>query len=1266
MSGQAVRSILVGANGAVDTRSTTLTDELAARAVIPPGVRARVYRRYDLRGISGEELAAVLPVLFADPAEEEVIERLPPEDAGRRITIAAELLPGQFDQRADAAEQALRMLGFPEAEVKIADIYLIEATAAARTPLDRSAITSVLVNPVERRLLLGSPDTRFSDRAPEPEPPRRLPEFLAGEACGFSFSDADRECIVAYFRDRGHEPSETELALLATYWSDHCRHTTFRTELSEVEIESEEVSATWARFLEERRRRDEGERPLTLMEIATAAARWSAGDGELPEVILSGEVNAATVEIDARIGENQERWAVLFKNETHNHPTEIEPFGGAATCLGGAIRDPLSGRAYVYQAMRLSAGADPNPREEKALPGKLSSYAIARGAAAGYSSYGNQIGIATGLVDELYHPGYRAKRFEMGAVVGAAPAAQIRREEPVPGDLVLLIGGRTGRDGVGGATGSSRSHDERSIERAGAEVQKGNPPIERALQRLFRRTDFARLVKRSNDFGAGGVAVAVGEIAPGVAVDLDRVPLKYDGLTATEIAISESQERMAVVVAAEDLEMARAFAAAERLEATPIATITAEPRLVMRYRGEVVVEIDRDFLESAGAMRSTSVRVRTIEPYTYEGATPRREAGVEARHERGAATSGDAPDHPPSADRPLPERLGDPRYADRRALAERFDASIGGGALLAPYGGRFQRSPAVASASRLPHPAARTATVMAWGFDPDLSASSPYHGAYTAVVEALARLAATGVPRGGEWLSLQEYFPRPDEDPDRWGLPLGALLGAFQAQLDLGVRAIGGKDSMSGSYETLDVPPTLVAVALGVTEEDWVRPSHATLPGAPIVLLPVPSDERGLPSAGAFLENRAALERAAALGLVTAATVIRADGVDAAVARMCFGEHLGFVAETGIGGLAAGYGSILVELAPDTAIDELGVNACLLGRTQREPVFEWGGRRYGLDELYHAWHETGVIETVYGIGDNSTTVNELREYSAEVSRRTVQAPSGEDDWGRPMPSHRGTGPGVLLPVFYGTNCEDDTRRAFERAGARVDEYVVDPARPEEFARRLAAAQILMLPGGFSAGDEPAGSGKYIAALLRSPAIREVLEREYIEGDRLILGVCNGFQAMIRLGLVPFGRIVEREEGFPILAPNSVGHHVARHVVTRLRSNRGPWLDRVPVGTFEFLPVSHGEGRFAAAPERIETLLGDGQVATQYVDWSGEPTDDRPWNPNGSLAAVEGLTSPDGRFFGRMAHSERVVPGGYRNLPAIEPIAIFENGVRSLL
>jgi len=1251
-----VVSLIVGARAGVDIRSAVLTEELAARGVLHGGARVRVLRRYDIRGISGDSLEAAVSVLLADPAEEEVLSELPRDDDRRRILCATEYLPGQFDQRADAAEQALGMLGFAETQVKIADIYVVETDGSPGRSemLDRSALCSALVNPVERRVLIGSAAERFTDRAPVPDMPEQAAAFLEGDPCGFSFSPEDQACIVDYFRGTDRIPTETELAVLATYWSDHCRHTTFRTVLREIGIHEPRARATWELFLAERNRRGEAGRPLTLMEIATALARWRAVDGELPEVVLSGEVNAATVEIDAVIGTHTERWAVLFKNETHNHPTEIEPFGGAATCLGGAIRDPLSGRAYVYQALRLSAGAEPAPGEETVPRGKLPSYVIARGAAAGYSSYGNQIGIATGLVDELYHPGYRAKRFEMGAVVGAAPAAQIRREEPAPGDRVLLIGGRTGRDGVGGATGSSRSPDQESIERAGAEVQKGNPPVERALQRLFRDPEFARLVKRSNDFGAGGVAVAVGEIAHGLEIDLDAVPLKYDGLTATEIAISESQERMAVVVASADVDSAIALAAANRLDATPIATVTVEPRLVMRYRGKIVVMIDRAFLASAGAPREATVRIAAA------GADPAAAAST-----AGVSGGGDSDSRRAFSARPLPERLRDPRFTDRQPLAERFDATIGGGSLLAPYGGSLQRSPAVAMAALLPHREARTATVMAWGFDPDLSAASPYHGAYTAVVEALARLAATGVPAGREWLSLQEYFPRPGDDPERWGLPLAALLGALQAQLDLGVTAIGGKDSMSGSYETLDVPPTLVAVALGVAPADGVPPSHITAPDSPVVLLPVPTDERGLPDPPAFLENRRVLEGAIERGLVSAATVVRADGIDAAIARMCFGENLGFAGAPGAEAIEAGVGSIIVQLVAGASATSVGGAARILGTTRREPILEWAGTTWSLEELYGAWHGGGVTRIVYGDeADPPAPATPAAIYEApapgSASADRAGPTAGRTD------RRVDTPPTVLIPVFYGTNCEDDSRRAFESAGARVEEYVVDPQDPREFARRLAASQILMVPGGFSAGDEPAGSGKYIAAFLRSPVVREVLERHFIDGDGLILGICNGFQAMVRLGLVPFGRIVEREPGYPILAPNSAGRHVARHVVTSLRSNRGPWLDRVPVGTREFLPISHGEGRFFTTEDRLTRLFADGQVATQYVDWSGEPAASRPWNPNGSMHAVEGLLSPDGRFFGRMAHTERVRPGLYRNLPAIDPIPIFENGVRSLI
>jgi phosphoribosylformylglycinamidine synthase len=1343
---------------------------LLRRYVVVGGgeVFAPATRTVDPSGAAPDAISPAVPLVFADPAEERILSR--PEEVFGVSNETATVLSlgyryhtGQFDQRADAAEQALRILGLENVSVEVAEMAVFrlrpasDDVAAAR----RTEFVARLVNPVDSEIVPDLPGAKFSPTAAGPHGAGsdELTFPAEGILADTQLNEADRAFVRDYFAREGREPTETELAVIDTYWSDHCRHTTFRTELEGLELtesadsrlvdeasvggsEDETDHAVALRraiaevrdwYLSERARRDESHRPITLMDLATAMMRWRRADGDLGDVVFSAEINACTLRItDAIPGldgvvDPQDPWLVLFKNETHNHPTEIEPFGGAATCLGGAIRDPLSGRAYVYQAMRLTGAADPRrlgPRRADAsgealswgdagatastgettgagatasargvprlpavgtptLPGKLPQRLITTGAAHGYSSYGNQIGIATGLVDEVYHPGYRAKRLEMGAVVGAVPEAFVRREEPAPGDLVVLIGGRTGRDGIGGATGSSRSHSRTSIERAGAEVQKGNPPVERALQRLFRRREFTALVKRSNDFGAGGVAVAVGEIAEGLEIDLAAVPLKYHGLTPREIAISESQERMAVVVAAEDHGTAITLAESENLEATVIARVTAERRLVMRSGETTVADISREFLDTAGVRGRAEVHLAVGTPVLpgFAGALrDRRSPGVEP--------TGASEWIGTSLLSAVETRLTDLRNASRLSLGEWFDSSIGAGTLLAHAGGRLQRSPVTAMAARLPHVFAGAergetsappgvATVMAYGFDPDLSSSSPWCGAYTAVVESLSRLAAAGVAPGAVWLSLQEFFPRPGDDPKRWGSPAAALLGALAAQRDLGVTAIGGKDSMSGSFETIDVPPTLISVALGVMRADRVVPSHMVEAGRPVYLLPVGLTGAGVPDGRAFQEHHRRLSAATAAGEVLAAAPVRGAGWLPALVQMCFGDNLGFDLAYREGALDPAYGSIVVQLrkAPPS---EWG--AIHLGVTTADGVIVDGDELRRTADLFRRWSEpleevfpsTVVTDrtasdstSVAGHGatdEESESFEETREAVALlVDRRGARRVSRPAGWARPR---------VLVPVFPGSNCEDDTAAAFADAGALPQQIVLRTLSRERldeslaaFARALAEAQILALPGGFSAGDEPAGSGKYIAAVLQAPVIREVIEERFVEGDRLILGICNGFQALVRTGLVPFGRFVERRPGWPALAPNTIGRHVSRSVLTRIDSDLGPWMAAGSPGELASVPVSHGEGRLLCAPSILSDLAAAGQVAARYVDWQGRTRLDRPWNPNGSDDAVEALLSPDGRFLGKMGHTERERPGLNRHLPSVGSFDIFAAGVR---
>ena len=1256
-----------------------------------------VLRRYDVvcsRRLSPEAIATV----FADPAEQMVVEdgRAVWGEGDQRCwyeTVGVRYHAGQFDQRADAAEQALRVMGI-ESRVRVGEVF----SFALRGVVDearRTALIRRLVNPVDSEVISDN-DIVFplSGGGESFQTPRGVIEET-------NLNGADRAFVERYFsREERREPTATELAVIDTYWSDHCRHTTFRAALTDVQLPSptegeresraiaKRIEAAWEYYLQQREARGERERPITLMDIGTAMMRWRGGDGTTPEVVFSEEINACTVRITPEFTATlpgaggsaliDTPWEVLFKNETHNHPTEIEPYGGAATCLGGAIRDPLSGRSYVYQAMRLTGCADPRRERElpngqrigvPAVPGKLSQARITRGAAHGYSSYGNQIGVATGLVDEVYHRGYRAKRLEMGAVVGAIPAENVRRERPVAGDVVLLVGGRTGRDGVGGATGSSKSHDRDSLSSAGAEVQKGNPPVERALQRLYRSASFSSLVKRSNDFGAGGVAVAVGELAEGLEIDLDAVPLKYAGLNATEIAISESQERMAVVVAAEDADRVVELAGRENLEATVVARVSDRPRLVMRFRGRTVVDLSREFVDSAGVRGSQTVRL----PALY--------------HLR--ETSRSLPNETPLLAR-LASRLGRLRYASRLGLSEWFDSSIGGGTLLAHGGGTLQRSPQNAMAARLPHACVppgqkgELATVMAYGFDPDLSARAPWLGAYSAVIESAARLAACGVARNAMWLSLQEFFPRPGTDPQRWGLPTAALLGALAAQKEVGITAIGGKDSMSGSFEQLDVPPTLISVACGVAAPRAITAPVVDVAGARVAVIPPPTGRDRIIDGARYGAVHDAVVEAIAEGVFCATAAVRGAGWLASAAQMCFGSGKGItfdgdqLARVSLDPLQPGYGAFVVVISPRWR-GEPPAGAIVVGRSTDEGYLTVGHQRLSVEEAYHAWRAPleEIFPTSAPTGDDSGRDDEGEAYgdgggkgSNPTSRTT---PSAEEDHPN-APVIRATPsiahPQVVIPVFPGTNCEDDLSRAFHHAGARcrtvvLRTHTIDDLTESitELAHALSAAQILMVPGGFSAGDEPGGSGKYIAAVLRSVAIREVIERDYISGDRLILGICNGFQALVRTGLVPFGRYTARDEHSPTLAPNAIGRHVACRVWTRYQSRLGPWLAGVEEDpAVEAIPISHGEGRFWWSEERIAHLASRAQIATCYCRPNGEIAGRRPWNPNGSVASVEGIVSPDGRFLGKMGHNERpypLTPDGRRS-PLYSPL--FARGV----
>ncbi len=1045
---------------------------------------------------------------------------------------------------------------------------------------------------------------------------------------GLAMDLDDLLVLQEYFRAERRDPTLTELKLLDTYWSDHCRHTTFLTELDALECRDERARETYETYLHLRRELNI-QKPVTLMDMATIGAKWLKKQGKLEQLDDSAEINACTVKTRINVDGALQDWLVLFKNETHNHPTEIEPFGGAATCIGGAIRDPLSGRAFVYQAMRLTGAADPRRPYGETPPGKLPQRKIVTTAAAGYSSYGNQIGLATGLVDEIYHDGFLAKRMEIGAVVGAAPAKNVRREEPEAGDVVLLLGGKTGRDGCGGATGSSKAHSLDSLMQCGAEVQKGNAPEERKLQRLFRNPEAALLIKRCNDFGAGGVSVAIGELAEGVAVDLDCVPVKYEGLDGTELAISESQERMAVVVSAEDAKRFIELAAEENLEATAVARVTDEPRLTMDWRGERIVDLSRELIDSNGARKHARAQIEA--PRTRQ--STRKEATFTER---------------------CSALVSDLNICSKRGLSERFDSTVGAYTVLMPFGGTRQLTPPQAMAAKLPLTSGETdaCTIMAWGYDPFLSEDSPYTGGYGAGVQSLCTLAAPGAPLDERYLSFQEYFGKPGAEAARWGKPVAALLGALQAQLDCGVAAIGGKDSMSGSFGALDVPPTLVSFALAVGDVKTVLSPEFKRAGSKVVFLAPEYRVDGLPEAGSLNNLLTQVYNFISSGKARAVYAPGAGGIAEAVFKMCLGNGFGFRFYDGCSQdelFQSQLGSFVVELCEGESI------GTPIGETISENALLWRNERIDLEVLEKAFDET--LEEVFPT--RTSVVEEPRQCPLMIASERV----------RPRTPTTAK-PRVMIPVFPGTNCEVESARAVERAGAIAEVLVLQTSSADAieqslrtFAQRLQRAQALFLPGGFSNGDEPDGSGKFIAAFLRNSVASDALTRLLEERDGLILGVCNGFQALIKLGLVPFGRILEPARELPTLTFNVIGRHQSRLVRTRVISDRSPWLSLAGAGSVYTVPVSHGEGRFLCPPETLNQLAENGQIAAQYVDELGAPSMDVRFNPSGSTAAVEAVTSPDGRILGKMGHSERIGGGLYKNVPGEFDMRLFESMVR---
>ena len=1213
----------------------------------------RLLVRYDIEGLSAEEFIRARGVVFSEPNADDVYDEEFTVAEGWRV-FAMEYLPGQYDQRADSAAQCVQLLTQGERpRVLTARVVCLEG---ALTNEEFARVQAYLVNPVESRIAsLDKPET-LDITADVPADVARVTGFTAmsqeeiaayWQAMGFAMSAADLAFCRDYFRDEEkRDPSLTELKVIDTYWSDHCRHTTFLTRLDQVAVEPggaisaaiEEALAAYYAAREEVYGERLAKKNVCLMDMATMGMRLLKKQGKIPDLDESEEINACSIEVPVVIDGRVEKWLVQFKNETHNHPTEIEPFGGAATCLGGAIRDPLSGRAYVYQAMRVTGSGDPRVGLADTLEGKLPTRKITTGAAAGYSSYGNQIGLATGQVAELYDPGYVAKRLEIGAVVGASPKENVVRDVPVPGDVIVLLGGRTGRDGCGGATGSSKAHTSESIDTCGAEVQKGNPPTERKIQRLFRKGAVSRMIKRCNDFGAGGVCVAIGELAPGLQIDLDKVPKKYEGLDGTELAISESQERMAVDVAAEDVDEFLAYAREENLEATVIATVTEDPRMVMTWNGDKIVNLSREFLASNGASKHQTVHVE--EQQSYE--TPWGEGTLAER---------------------MNKLVTDINVASNKGLSERFDSTIGAGTVLMPFGGKRQLTPNMAMVAKLPvFGETTTASAMAWGFNPYIMSKNQFTGAYLSVVESLAKLVAAGFEQEKAYLSFQEYFEKLRDEPERWGKPAAAVLGALMAQVDLSTGAIGGKDSMSGSFEDLDVPPTLISFAVAVgnmkraTSPEFKDADHRIVRIAPRYLAD------GLtPDKDALLEVFSVIEELTDFHDALAVSTPGYGATAEALFKMTLGNRIGVTLNNSIAVddlFTPAYGSFIVELADDAKLPAVSnlVEIGEIGTTTSEYVFKAAGETLDLDAVQEAW-ESG-IESVFPYrskGEDKGATVETIDFHAP--KKTVYVGSSVAK------------PHVVIPVFPGNNCEYDSAAAFERAGADVTTLIVNNLTPAAVAESTQAlvdeinkSQIVMIPGGFSGGDAPDGSAKFITAFFRAPAVTEAVRDLLKNRDGLMLGICNGFQALVKLGLVPYGDIVPMTDACPTLTFNTIGRHQSRLVRTRVASDLSPWLSKTSVGDIHTVAISHGEGRFVASDEVLAQLRANGQIATQYVDETGTPGMDLDVNPNGSLLAIEGITSPDGRVFGKMGHSERSGNGLYVNVPGNKYQPIFEAGV----
>ncbi len=1223
--------IFVEKRPGLDNEARGLASDINELLQIESVKKVRLFNRYDVDNITKELFDYSVNTVFSEPQLDVVTEELPEADA----VFAVEYLPGQFDQRASSAAECIQIISRGERPaVRTAKVYALYGNISGE---ELSAIKKYVINAVESReadmAVPATLETEYEvpDSVETVEGFRQftdseLKAFIADR--GLAMDLADIQFCREYFQREDRDPTITEIKMIDTYWSDHCRHTTFNTVIDSVKFEDQDLEEAYNRYVDLRKSLGRT-KPMTLMDIGTIAVKHLKREGKLSKLDESEEINACTVKIKVDVDGEDQDWLLLFKNETHNHPTEIEPFGGAATCVGGAIRDPLSGRSYVYAAMRVTGAADPLAPVSETIPGKLPQRKLVTTAAAGYSSYGNQIGLTTGQVDEIYHPGYVAKRMEIGAVIGAAPAENVVREVPAPTDRVILLGGKTGRDGCGGATGSSKSHDVSSLESCGAEVQKGNAPEERKLQRLFRNPEASKLIKRCNDFGAGGVSVAIGELADGLLIDLNKVPKKYEGLDGTELAISESQERMAVVVAEKDVDRFCKLARGENLEATVVAQVTEEPRLSMFWNGKNIVNISREFLNSNGAEKHTTVE--TSKPQSYD---KKVDGSFEESYKKLA---------------------GDLNVCSKRGLSERFDSTIGAGTVLMPFGGKYQRTPIQAMVNKVSVEKGDTNTcsLMAWGYNPFIMEKSPYHGAYLAVVESVSKLIAQGAAFEDVYLSFQEYFEKLGKDPEKWGQPFAALLGALDAQMGLEIGSIGGKDSMSGTFEDIHVPPTLVSFAVTTEKTDSIISPEFKKADSNVYLFKAETDKKGLPTGQSLKKLYDKITGLSRSGKVLACYTPGIGGIAEAILKMTMGNEIGFrygEALTAEEIFGYNYGAFVVESADDLSAD----GGLLIGRTCDDKIIACGETVLSLNDLCGIYEDK--LESVYhcnietdGQAPANISFDSSKKFGASV--KTAR-------------------PKALIPVFPGTNCEYDTAKAFDRAGAEPEIFVLNnltaadvASSIETFAAKVRESQMIFIPGGFSGGDEPDGSGKLITAFFRNQEIKEAVTELLEQRDGLMAGICNGFQALIKLGLVPFGKIMDTDASFPTLTYNKIARHQSKLVRIRIASNNSPWLAATEVGDIYTVPVSHGEGRFMASPELLKEMAADGRIITQYVDMAGNATSDIQFNPNGSDWAVEGIVSPDGRVLGKMGHSERIGAGLYKNVPGRFDMKMFESAVK---